>query len=96
MPLPAPYSSGLGLDRQVSRAMARIDTAALVASHQDRRRIDRVADTTEYGMFRVAQLGAFEGALIQSAPLSAGYVHTVAVGGAMGIAAAVYEAARGS
>src|SRR5271167_1935677 len=84
------------LDRQVSRALARIDGAALVASHQDRKHIDRVAGTTEYGMFRAAQLGALEGALIQSSPLSANYVHTVAVGGALGIAAAVYEAGRGS
>jgi hypothetical protein len=84
------------IDRQVSRALAQIDAGALVASHQDRKRIDRVAGTTEYGMLRAAQLGMLEGALIQSAPLSASYVHTVAVGGALGIAAAVYEAGRGS
>jgi hypothetical protein len=96
---PVPYSSGLALskiDRQVARAMAQIDAAAAVASHQDRKRIDRVAGTTEYGMFRAAQLGALETVLIQSTPQSAGYVHTVAVGGVWGIAAAVHEAGRGS
>jgi hypothetical protein len=96
MALPAPYSSGLGLDRKVSRALARIDADALVASHEHRKRIDLVGNTTEYGMYRAALLGACEESLIRSAPLSADYVHTVAVGGAMGIAAAVYEAARGS
>jgi hypothetical protein len=97
--LPAPYASGLGLakvDRQVSRALAQIDATALVAGHQDRKHIDRVAGTTEYGMFRAAQLGTLESALIHSSPLSAAYVHTVAVGGALGIAAAVYEAGRRS
>jgi hypothetical protein len=97
--LPSLYANSLGLakiDRQVARALAQIDAAALVANHQDRRHIDRVAGTTEYGMFRAAQLGALEGALIQSSPLSAGYVHTVAVGGALGIAATVYEAGRRS
>lgn len=97
--LPVPYSNGLGLtkiDRQVSRALAQIDAAVLVASHRDRAQIDRVAGTAEHGMVRAAQLGALEAVLIQSAPQSAGYVHTVAVGGALGIAAAVYEAGRGS
>lgn len=84
------------LDRQVSRALARIDGAALIASHQDQVRLDRVATTTERGMVRAAQLGALEGALAQSAPQSAGYVHAVACAGAFGIAAVVYEAGRGS
>jgi len=82
------------LDRQVSRALARIDGAALVASHQDQVRLDRVATTTERGMIRAAQLGALEGALLQGAPQSAGYVHAVACAGAFGIAAVVYEAGR--
>lgn len=83
------------LDRQVSRALARIDGAALVASHQDQVRLDRVATTTERGMVRAAQLGALESVLVQSAPQSAGYVHAVACGGAIGIAAVVYDAGRG-
>jgi hypothetical protein len=83
------------LDRQVSRALARIDGAALVASHQDQVRLDRVATTTERGMIRAAQIGALEGALVQSAPQSVGYVHAVACAGAVGIAAVVYEAGRG-
>lgn len=82
------------LDRQVSRALARIDGAALVASHQDRMRLDRVAGTTEHGMVRAAQLGALEGVLAQNAPQSAGYVHAVACAGAIGIAAVVYDAGR--
>jgi hypothetical protein len=84
------------LDRQVSRALARIDGEALVASHQDQVRLDRVAGTTERGMIRAAQLGALEGALAHSAPESAGYVHMVACAGTYGIAAVVYEAGRGS
>ena len=99
MALPIPYANGFGLsnvDRRVSRALAEIDGAALVASHRDRRRIDRVADTTEYGMVRACQLGVLEAGLNQNAPYAAGYVHTVAVGGALGIAAAVYEAGRGA
>jgi hypothetical protein len=83
------------LDRQVSRALARIDGAALVASHQDRGRLDRVAGTTEHGMVRAAQIGALEGVLVQSSPQSAGYVHAVACAGAIGIAAVVYDAGRG-
>jgi hypothetical protein len=96
--LPVPYSSGFGLtrmDRQVSRALAQIDGAALVASHRDRAQIDRVAGTTEHGMLRAAQLGTLELALAQNAPQSVGYVHAVATAGALGIAAAVYEAGRG-
>lgn len=84
------------LDRQVSRALARIDGAALVASHQDQVRLDRVASTTERGMLRAAQLGALESGLIQGSPQSAGYVHMVATAGAFGIAAVVYEAGSGS
>jgi hypothetical protein len=83
------------LDRQVSRALARIDGAALVANHQDQVRLDRVATTTERGMIRAAQIGALEGALVQGAPQSAGYVHAVACAAALGIAAVVYEAGRG-
>jgi hypothetical protein len=96
--LPVPYASGLGLakvDRQVSRALAQIDAAALVASHRDRAQIDRMAGTTEYGMVRVAQLGVLEEALTHSSPQSAGYVHMVAVGGVVGIAASVHAAGRG-
>lgn len=96
---PVPYSSGLALtkiDRQVSRALAQIDAAALVASHRDRAQINRVAGTTEHGMLRAAQLGALEGALVTNVPQSAGYVHTVVVGGVWGIAATVHEAGRGS
>ncbi len=97
--LPVPYSSGFGLtkiDRQVSRALAQIDAAALIASHRDQAQISRVASTTEYGMLRAAQVGALEGVLIQSAPNSAGYVHAVATAGALGIASVVYDAARRS
>ncbi len=83
-------------DRQVSRALARIDGAALVASHQDQVRLDRVATTTERGMIRAAQLGALEGVLAQSSPQAAGYVHAVTCAGAIGIATVVYEAGRGS
>ncbi len=84
------------LDRQVSRALARIDAGVLVASHRDQTRIDRVAGTTERGMVRAAQIGALEAALAQNVPSSAGYVHAVATAGAIGIVAAVYEAGRGS
>lgn len=96
--LPVPYSNGFGLsnvDRRVFRALAQIDGAALVASHRDQARIDRVAGTTEHGMVRACQLGVLEAGLIQSAPYAAGYVHAVATAGAMGIAAVVYEAGRG-
>ena len=95
--LPGPYAGGLGLskvDRQVSRALVQIDGAALVASHRDQARINRVAGTTEHGMVRACQLGALEQALIQSAPNAAGYVHAVTTAGALGIAAVVYEAGR--
>ena len=83
------------IDRQVGRALAQIDAGALVASHRDQARIDRVAGTTERGMVRAAQLGALEATLAQNVPSSAGYVHAVATAGAMGIVAAVYEAGRG-
>jgi hypothetical protein len=99
MALPVPYSTGFGLstvDRQVSRALARIDAAALVASHQDQARIDRVAGTTEHGMVRACQLGLLEAGLIQHAPHAAGYVHAAATAGAMGIASVVYDAGRGA
>jgi hypothetical protein len=83
-------------DRQIAKALQQIDGGALVASHRDQARIDRVAGTTERGMVRAAQLGALESTLAQSVPSAAGYVHAVATAGAMGIVAAVYEAGRGS
>ncbi len=97
--LPVPYSSGFGLtktDRQISRALAQIDAATLVASHRDQARLDRVAGTAERGMMRACQIGILEAGLIQSAPYAAGYVHVVATAGAMGIASVVYEAGRGA
>ena len=84
------------LDRQTSKALAQLDAGALVASHRDQARIDRVAGTTERGMVRAAQLGALEATLIQNVPSAAGYVHAAATAGAMGIVAAVYEAGSGS
>ena len=83
------------LDRQVGRALSQIDAAAMVASHRDQARLDRVAGTAERGMVRAAQLGALEAVLIQSAPHAAGYVHAVTAAGALGIASVVYEAGRG-
>lgn len=99
MALPVPYSNGFGLsnvDRRVSRALAQIDAAALVASHRDQVRLDRVAGTAERGMVRACQLGVLEQALIQSAPNAAGYVHAVTTAGALGIASVVYDAGRGA
>jgi len=84
------------LDRQTSRALARIDAGALVASHGDQARIDRAAGTAERGMVRAAQLGALEATLAQSVPTAAGYVHAVATSGVMGIVAAVCEAGSDS
>jgi hypothetical protein len=97
--LPVTYSGGFGLsrvDRQISRALAQIDAAALVASHRDQARLDRVAGTAERGMVRACQLGALEAALIQSSPNAAGYVHAITTAGALGIASVVYEAGRGA
>jgi len=96
--LPVP-SGGLfpsKLDRQVSRALAQAEAGALVATHRDQARIDRVAGTTERGMIRAAQIGALEATLAQNVPNAAGYVHAIAAGGAMGIVAAVYDAGRSS
>jgi tRNA A37 threonylcarbamoyltransferase TsaD len=84
------------LDRQTSRALAQLDAGALVASHRDQARIDRVASTTERGMVRAAQLGALEATLAQTVPNAAGCVHAVMTAGAIGIVAAVYEAGNGS
>jgi hypothetical protein len=94
-----PYSSGFGLskvDRRVSRALAQIDGAALIASHRDRARLDWVSATTEYGMVRACQLGVLEAGLNQNAPYAAGYVHTVATAGVIGITSVVYDAGRGA
>lgn len=99
MAFPVPYTSGLGLsnvDRRVSKALAQIDGAALVASHRDQARIDRVAGTTEHGMVRACQLGVLEASLNQNAPYAAGYVHAVATAGAIGITSVVYDAGRGA
>lgn len=83
------------LDRQLSRALERIDASTALAIHRDQARMDRVAGTAERGMVRAAQLGSLEVALAQSAPHAAGYVHAVATAGALGIASVVYEAGRG-
>ena len=99
MALPVTYAGRFGLsnvDRRVSRALAQIDGAALVTSHRDQARIDRVAGTTEHGMVRTCQLGVLEAGLNQNAPYAAGYVHGVATAGVMGIASVVYEAGRGA
>jgi hypothetical protein len=84
------------LDRQTSRALAQVESGALVASHRDLARIDRCAGTAERGMIRAAQLGALEATLVQNVPNAAGYVNAVATAGVMGIVASVYEAGGGS
>jgi hypothetical protein len=82
-------------NRQIARAIERIDAAQLVATHRDQACLDRVATTAERGMARAAQLGALEATFAQMAPNAAGYVHASAVAGAIGIAGVVHDAARG-
>jgi hypothetical protein len=82
-------------NRQIARAIERVDAAQLVAIHQDQARLDRVATTAERGMGRAAQLGVLEATLVQMAPNAAGYIHASAVAGAIGIAGVVHDAARG-
>jgi hypothetical protein len=81
------------LDRQTTRALVQIERSAAVARCQDRARIDRVATTTLHGMRRASQLGACEVLLAQATPQAAGYVHAVAVSGALGIVAIVQDVA---
>ncbi len=95
--LPA-LSSGLlpsRLDRQISKALSRLDADQLVALHRDQTRLDRVATTAERGMTRAAQLGALEASLVSVVPNAAGYVHAATVAGAIGIAGVVHDATRG-
>jgi hypothetical protein len=82
-------------DRQMSRELARIDRATLVAARQDAARLDRMAGTTKHAMFRAAEIGMQEEALARMTPNTAGYVHVAAVGGVLGLAAIVSDAARG-
>jgi|NGEPerStandDraft_6_1074524.scaffolds.fasta_scaffold60769_2 hypothetical protein len=84
------------LERQVSKAVARIDAAQMVAMHRDQAHLDRIAGTTRHGMLRAAELGVLEATLIQMAPNAAGYVHACAVGGAIGLASVVHDASRGA
>jgi hypothetical protein len=85
------------LDRQVSKAVARIDAASIVASHRDQARLDRIAGTTERGMMRAAQIGVLEATLVQMAPTNAaGYIHASAVAGAINVAGVVHDAGRGA
>jgi tRNA A37 threonylcarbamoyltransferase TsaD len=83
------------LDRQVSKALSRLDANQLVALREDQLQVDRVATTAERGMARAAQIGAFEATLVSVAPNAAAYVHASAVAGAIGIAGVVHDAARG-
>lgn len=83
-------------DRQVSRALAQIDAASLVAIHGDQARMDRIAGTAERGMVRAAQIGSLEATLIQMVPTAAGYIHASAVAGAINIAGVVHDAGRGA
>lgn len=83
------------LDRHVSKAVARIDAASMVARHQDQARLDLIAGTTYDGMRHAAQIGALEAALVQMAPGAAGYIHASAVAGAINIAGVVHDAGRG-
>lgn len=82
-------------DRQLVRAMERIDAGQIVAVHRDRAQLERVATTAERGMTCSAQLGALEVTLVAAVPNAAGYVHASAVAGAIGIAGVVHDAARG-
>jgi hypothetical protein len=82
-------------DRQLSRALSRLDAQGLVALHSDQVQLDRVATTAERGMTRAAQIGALEATLVAAVPNAAGYVHASAVAGAIGIAGVVHGAARG-
>ena len=83
------------LDRQVSKALTQINATSMVAMHRDQARLDRIADTTERGMVRAAQLGVLEATLVQAAPSAAGYIHASAVGGAIGIVGVIHDAGRG-
>lgn len=83
------------LDRQVTKALSRIDAATMVAVRRDEARLDRIAGTAERGMVRAAQLGVLEGTLAQAAPNAAGYIHASAVAGAISIAGVIHDAGRG-
>jgi hypothetical protein len=84
------------LDRQVSKALARIDASSMVATHGDQVRLDRIAGTAERGMMRAAQIGVLEVTLAQMAPNAAGYIHASAVAGAINLAGVVHDAGRGA
>jgi hypothetical protein len=84
------------LERQLAKALERIDAEAIVAMRRDEARLNRVSGTTKRGMLRAAELGAYEAALVQMSPNGAGYVHISAVAGAIGIAGVVHDAALGS
>jgi hypothetical protein len=81
------------LDRQSARALAQLERSTALAKCRDRARIDRVATTTLHGMVRASQLGAYETLLSQATPQAAGYVHAVAVSGALGVVAIVQDVA---
>jgi hypothetical protein len=82
-------------ERQASKALARLEWATVVARCEDRARIDRIAGTTRHGMVQASQLATTEAMLTHAAPHAAGYIHAVALAGALGIAAVVHDAARG-
>jgi hypothetical protein len=81
-------------ERQVSRALNRIDAATVVASHRDQARLNRVAACAEHGMIRTAQMGALEAALVQGAPNVANLVHACLTAGSIGLMGVINDVAR--
>ncbi|HEY1688028.1 MAG TPA: hypothetical protein VGF95_04110 [Solirubrobacteraceae bacterium] len=81
-------------NRQIARALARIDSGTTLAIRQDRAQIERIAQTTQDGMVAVCQLAGLEASLAQLTPHAAGRIEAVAVAGAIQIVGVVHNAGR--
>jgi hypothetical protein len=95
--LPAVYGGLFAAkrDRQVSKALTRLDASSTVARRRDLVRLERITETTQHGMLAVSHLASVEAALCQVTPHAAERIRAVAVAGAIGIVGVVHDAGRG-
>ena len=84
------------LDRQVGKALDRVEASNIVAKRTDVARIERITETGEGGMLAVGRLGMVEAGVAQSAPHVMPELHAIRSAATHGIVGVVYDAGRGA
>jgi hypothetical protein len=84
------------LDRQVGKALDRIEASNIVAKRRDVARIERITETSEVGMLAVGRLGMVEAAVAQATPHVAPGLRAIQCAAVLGIAGVVHDAGRGA